>query len=367
MHGGDYSIISIVGARPNFIKLAALAPLLDKEFTHIVVHTGQHYDFEMSRIFFHQLDLREPDAYLGVGSGTHGYQVGEMIKRIEEVLMSRKPDIVIVYGDTNTTLAGALATVKAGFRIAHVEAGLRVYNLSMQEEINRRVVDHVSHILFAPTKTAMENLERENVIGAKYLTGDVHVDVLMRWLPKALHSSIVENLGLDKGNYVVVTVHRAENVDQRGRLRSIVQGLLELSKHTRVVFPVHPRTRKRLIEYGLYDLLRMASGIMVIEPLGYLDFIRLLHDAELVVTDSGGVQREAYLLGKYSIVLRDETEWVELVKYGYVILLRKPENLPVTYMKLREKLMPIKERDLLGDGRASERIADILREHLKHA
>lgn len=357
----SWTVVSIVGARPNFIKLAALAPLLDREFKHIVIHTGQHYDYEMSRIFFQQLELREPDIYLGVGSGSHGYQVGEMIKRIEEALLRYKPNIVIVYGDTNSTLAGALAAVKAGFRVAHVEAGLRVYNLSMQEEINRRSVDHVSHILFVPTRSALENLEGENVLGAKYLTGDVHVDVLMKWLPKALQSRIVEDLGLDKESYVVVTIHRAENVDNKDRLYLIVQGLLDLSKHVKVVFPVHPRTRNRLLEYGLYDLSKQSSGIKLISPLGYLDFIRLLHDAKLVVTDSGGVQREAYLLGKYSIVLRSETEWVELVERGYIVLLPDPRKLLEVYTKLRERLVSIKERDLLGDGRASERIINILK------
>jgi len=360
----DWTVVSVVGARPNFIKLAALAPLLDKGFKHVMVHTGQHYDYEMSRIFFQQLELHEPDVYLGVGSGSHGYQVGEMVKRVEEVLLRYRPDIVVVYGDTNSTLAGALAAVKAGFRVAHVEAGLRVHNLSMQEEINRRVVDHISHILFAPTRSALEDLERENVLGAKYLTGDVHVDVLIRELPKALQSRIVEDLGL-KESYVVMTMHRAENVDNKGRLYSIVQGLLDLSKHVKVVFPLHPRTRNRLLEYGLYDLLKRFPRIKLIEPLGYLDFIRLLYDAELVMTDSGGVQREAYLLGKYSIVLRSETEWVELVERGYVVLLSDPKRLSEVYAELRKRITPIKERDLLGDGRASERIVNILKKHLE--
>jgi len=356
-------VVSVVGARPNFIKLASLNPLLEEGFEHIIVHTGQHYDYELSRIFFENLEIPEPDHYLGVGSGSHGYQVGEMVKRVEEVLVEEKPSLVLVYGDTNSTLAGALAAVKAGFKVAHVEAGLRSYDMRMPEEVNRRVVDHISHLLFAPTPTAISNLKAEAVLGEAFLTGDVHVDILRRWLKVAESSRILSRLGLKEKDYTVVTVHRAENVDDSTRLASIVEGLTSLRKQ--LVFPVHPRTRKALMRYGLYGKIS-SSNVILTEPLGYLDFIKLLKYAELAVTDSGGVQREAFLLGVPCLVLRDRTEWIELVESGWVKLVPDPLRLS-SLVRSFEK--PKARLPLLGNGRAAERIVQIIREKLgrKHA
>ena len=358
------TIVSVVGARPNFVKLAAMAVYLDKMFDHVVVHTGQHYDYEMSRVFFEQLDLREPDVYLGVGSGSHGYQVGEIIRRIEKVLYDARPRLVIVYGDTNSTLAGALAAVKAGFPVAHVEAGLRIHSLGMQEEINRRVTDHVSSLLFAPTKTAVSNLVREGVLGKIYLTGDVHVDVLYRWLPRISSSNVLSRLGLTAEGYVVVTIHRAENVDDPSRLKSIVNALLELSRIVTIVFPIHPRTRRRLIEQGLWQKLLSSKGVMVVEPLGYIDFLKLVMESKLVITDSGGVQREAYLLRKPVLILRDRTEWVEIVESGWARLVPDPVMLMREYEAVMGERRSYRQ-GLLGDGRAAERILRAVKEFVE--
>jgi len=354
-------VLSVVGARPNFVKLAAVEPYFSKLFDHVVVHTGQHYDYELSRVFLEHFDIPEPHYFLGVGSGLHGYQVGEMVKRVEKVLLGEKPDLVVVYGDTNSTLAGALAAVKAGFRVAHVEAGLRSYNMMMPEEINRRVVDHVSWLLFAPTKTAVENLKREGMLGYIYLTGDVHMDVLQRWIEVAeAKSRIIKKLGLKSKGYIVATIHRAENTDNAENLKKIVAALLNIPY--KVVFPIHPRTRNALTNLGLLNQLEKAKNIVLTKPLGYLDFIKLLKHAWKVITDSGGVQREAYLLGVPCIVLRNETEWKELVEIGWAKLVGTDSDKIVGAVKSFE---PSGERPpLLGDGRVAEMIANIIQEKL---
>ena len=354
-------VLSVVGARPNFVKLAGVEPWFSKMFDHVVVHTGQHYDYELSRVFFEHLDIREPDYYLGVGSGSHGYQIGEIVKRLEEVLFKERPDLVVVYGDTNSTLAGALAAVKAGFRVAHVEAGLRSFDMSMPEEVNRRVTDHVSYLLFAPTENAVRNLKRENVLGKIYLTGDVHVDVLNRWMPIVdKRSRILDLLDIDPGEYIVVTVHRAENTDNPVNLGNIVKALLNIPY--RIVFPVHPRTRNALGRMGLLRKLEESENIVLTKPLGYIDFIKMVKHSWKVITDSGGVQREAYLLGIPCIVLRDRTEWVELVEAGWVKLVGTD---PDKIVKSVEEFEPKESKPgLLGDGRAGERIASIIKSEI---
>ena len=357
-------IVSVVGARPNFVKLAALEPHLTIH-EHVIIHTGQHYDYEMSKVFFEHLEVPEPDYYLCVGSGSHGYQVGEMVKRIEEVLLSEKPDIVVVYGDTNSTLAGALAAVKAGFRVAHVEAGLRSFDMRMPEEVNRRVTDHISDLLFAPTRTAVENLRRESVMGEVFLTGDVHVDILNRSLPIAeKHSRIVEELDLEPHEYIVATVHRAENTDDSTRLAGVVEILLLAAKERPVVLPLHPRTRKALEKTGLLSKLKRGN-VRVIKPLGYLDFIKLLRDSRSVITDSGGVQREAYLLGIPSLVLRNRTEWVELVELGWVRLVDVNPNLASKELRRVLEDPPEERPPVLGTGDAARRIAELLKKYVE--
>lgn len=357
----DIKIASIVGARPNFVKLAGLIPYIDVEWEHVIIHTGQHYDYELSKIFFKHLNIPEPDYFLGVGSGSHGYQTGEMIKRIEGTLLKEKPDLVIVYGDTNSTLAGALAAVKAGFRVAHVEAGLRSYDFNMPEEINRRVTDHISWLLFAPTDNAVTNLLRENVMGEIYLTGDIHVDVLYRWIEIAENrSTILSKLGLRKGEYIVATIHRAENTDDEKRLRRIIEILTSIAERSLIVFPIHPRTRKALKMLNLLEKLVMHKNILLIDPLSYLDFIKLLKYSKLVITDSGGVQREAYLLGKKTLVVRDRTEWVELVREGYVVITDIDINKAMKNLATNTMIKQSIKNNILGDGRTGYRIMNIL-------
>lgn len=350
-------VVSVVGARPNFVKLAAIEPLLSKSLSHVIIHTGQHYDYELYKAHFKQLKIPEPHYFLGVGSGTHGYQLGEIVKSTEVVLLKERPDLVIVYGDTNSTLAGALAAAKAGFKVAHIEAGLRSFNMNMPEEINRRVVDHISWLLFAPTKSAIENLKRENVLGEAYLVGDVHVDVLNKWINKAERTSdILDKLRLKGEEYVVATIHRVENVENPKRLSDIVRGLKTVRK--KLVFPAHPRTLNALRRTGLLRELERRSDILIIKPLGYLDFIKLLKHSWRVITDSGGVQREAYLLGVPCAVLRDRTEWVELVESGWVILVK---HKMIELNKVLNLLNPPKRRPpILGDGRAAKRIVKVV-------
>ena len=311
-------VASIVGVRPNFVKLAALSDFLDKNYEHIIIHTGQHYDFELSAAFFKCLKLPAPHYNLGVGSGTHGYQLGEMIKRIEEVLLEEKPELVIVYGDANSTLAGALAAVKLHVRVAHVEAGCRSYDKNMPEEVNRLLTDHVSDLLFAPTKATVDNLRRENVQGNVYLTGDVMVDVLLSYKDVAeCKSKILNTLGVCAGKYVLVTFHRESNTENRERVVRIVQALNSLLDEFTLVFPMHPRTKKALERFGLHDKLADSDNILITSPLNYLDFVKLERNAEKIVTDSGGVQKEAYVFGVPCITLRNTTECTETVEEGW--------------------------------------------------
>jgi len=356
-------VLSIVGARPNYIKLAAVCEAFSKLFDHVIVDTCQHYDYEMNKVFFDQLEIPSPHYFLGVGSGSHGHQVGETIKRVEEVLLKERPDVVVVYGDTNSALGGALAAIKTCFKVAHVEAGLRSFDMSMPEEINRRLIDHVSHMLFAPTKSAVRNLSKENVLGKVFLVGDVHVYVLKRWIPVAeARSNVLVRLGLEEHDYVVVTLHRAENVDDVHRLSRLLHLIRDVSEHEKVVFPVHPRTRKSMIETKLDTILSGGDKVVLTQPLGYIDFIKLLSHAKLVLTDSGGVQREAYLLRKPVVVLRRATEWVELVEAGLAMLYDVEREADVK--KIIEWRPGEHVEGILGDEKAPERIARIIYEHI---
>jgi len=355
-------VASIVGARPNFIKLVALAPHLERD-DHIIIHTGQHYDYELSKIFFKELSIPEPNYFLGVGSGSHGYQVGEMIRRIEEALLKENPDIVIVYGDTNTTLAGAIAAKKAGFLLAHVESGYRIFNLTMQEEINRRLTDHISNILFAPTPMTAENLRNENVLGKIYVVGDVHVDVLFRFLSIIKKTKAVEKMGLEPRSYCLLTVHRAENTDDRSRLVSIMRAIIDVGDT--IVFPIHPRTKKALTAINFFNTLKESDNVILTPPLGYIEFINLLMNSKKVITDSGGVQREAYVLGIPCITLREKTEMVELVDLGWNVLVG------ANYDKIIHAIKEFEPRgsrpSIFGEGFTGKKIVDIIREELEAA
>jgi len=358
-------VASIVGVRPNFVKLAALSDFLDNNYEHIIIHTGQHYDFELSAAFFKCLKLPAPHYNLGVGTGTHGYQVGEMIKRIEDVLLKEKPELVIVYGDANSTLAGALAAVKLHVRVAHVEAGYRSYDKSMPEEINRLLTDNVSDLLFAPTKTTLDNLRRENVQGAVYLTGDVMVDVLLTYRDVAeRESKILDILGVCAEKYVLVTFHRENNTENRERIVRIVQAFNSLLDEFTLIFPMHPRTKKALENFGLFDELADSDDMLITSPLNYLDFVKLEKNAEKIITDSGGVQKEAYVFGVPCITLRDRTGLIETVGEGWNRLV------DVDVRKVIESVRTFdprsdSPRESLGKGDAAIKINNLIASYLR--
>ncbi len=352
-------VMSVVGARPNFIKLAPLSKEVRKKFDEVVAHTGQHYDYEMDRLFFEQLGLPDPDYHLGVGSGTHGHQTGEMLKKIEEVLISEKPDLAIVFGDTNSTLAGALAAVKLHIPVAHVEAGLRSYDKRMPEEINRILTDHCSDLLFCPTERAVDNLKREGITEGVYLTGDVMVDAISQNIKIAEETSdILRELGIKPKDYFLATVHRAENTDTFNRLKNIVDAFCEIEN---LIFPCHPRTEKFLRRYGLWDRLRKDVGI--IKPVGYLDMLVLEKNAKKIITDSGGVQKEAYIFKVPCVTLRETTEWIETVEDGWNVLVGADKE---KILKAVREFEPNKDSygHRFGDGRASEKIAVIVEGYL---
>ncbi len=349
-------VVSVVGARPQFIKCAPLSRQIRRHYDEVLIHTGQHYDSGMSDVFFEELRIPQPDHHLGVGSGSHAEQTGEMLVRIEHVLMDEEPDLVLVYGDTNSTLAGALAAAKLHIPVAHVEAGLRSFDRSMPEEVNRVLTDHLSTLLFCPTATAVENLAREGIREGVQITGDIMVDALefYRGLAGAT-STVLDRLGLAPGGYLVLTVHRASNTDDSARLKGILEAVGEVGLP--VVFPVHPRTRHALAGHGIV----VPANVVGIEPLGYLDMVRLMGSAHRILTDSGGIQKEAYLLGVPCVTLRDTTEWVETVDLGWNALVGVS---PAEILEAVRRPAPAGERPpVYGDGRAGEAILDVLTAH----
>ena len=349
-------IISIVGARPQFIKCAPVSTELRKKHEEILIHTGQHYDNELSAVFFEELEIPKPDYNLGVGSGLHGGQTGKILIAVEKVLLKEAPDMVIVYGDTNSTLAGALAAAKLPIKLAHVEAGLRSFDRRMPEEINRVLTDHASDILFCPTQTAVENLKKEGVVGI-YNVGDVMFDALLHNKEIAENkSTILEDSGLGHKQYLVATIHRPSNTDDKRNLQNIVDAFCEVDET--IIFPVHPRTAKYLEEYGLYEKLKKHAKL--IKPLGYLDFLKLMAHARKILTDSGGVQKEAYMLKVPCITLRTNTEWIETVEDGWNVLVGV--NKERIIRMVNEFVPDIMQRNVFGDGKASGRVVKIVGE-----
>jgi UDP-N-acetylglucosamine 2-epimerase len=357
--------VTIVGARPQFIKAAALSRELRQRHEEFLVHTGQHYDDNMSDVFFRELNLPAPDRHLGVGSGPHGAQTGAMLQRIEPVLQEVRPDAVIIYGDTNSTLAGALAAVKLRLPVAHVEAGLRSFNRAMPEEINRIVADHLSRWLFAPSQTSVQQLAAEGITEGVHEVGDIMADCVRQFSPLARQRvDVLPRLGVHPGGYYVATVHRAENTDSPDRLAGILAGLRCLPRP--VVLPLHPRTRAAVARHRLDHLLDRspAAGergqLLPVEPLGYLDMLQLQQQAAVILTDSGGMQKEAYYLSVPCVTLREETEWVETVAAGWNRLAgAEPRRIAAAVQEAHA--CPQNQRPVLyGDGHAAVRIAQYL-------
>jgi len=351
--------VTIVGARPQFIKAAPVSRELRRTLTEVLVHTGQHYDENMSSVFFEELGIPEPEYSLGIGSGSHGAQTGAMLVGIEKVLLTEKPDWVLVYGDTNSTLAGVLAAAKLHVPVAHVEAGLRSFNRRMPEEINRVLTDHISSLLFCPSRVAVQNLAAEGIVRGVHDVGDVMVDALAYASGQARQrSDILDRLGLSENNYLLATVHRAENTDDSERLLNIMQAFARIDEP--IVFPVHPRTRKTLERHS--SEIPHSASLIQIEPQGYIDMVQLEAAARMILTDSGGIQKEAYWLGVPCITLRDETEWVETVTAGWNRLVGAKASLIVEAVR---SFKPPQDHPLLyGDGKTAWRIASLVAEGL---
>jgi UDP-N-acetylglucosamine 2-epimerase len=347
-------VATVVGARPQFIKAAALSRELRKSHHEILVHTGQHYDYAMSGVFFDGLEIPPPDVNLQVGSGRHGAQTGAMLAGIEQVLLQERPDWLLLYGDTNSTLAGALAASKLLIPVIHVEAGLRSFNRRMPEEINRVMVDHLSKLLLCPSKTAVDNLASEGITRNVHLVGDLMLDVL-NWAQRRVDANqpvLLRQLDLKRGRYLVATVHRSENTDDPARLLDIVAALNAISGS--VVFPVHPRTRRAIAQANC----EIKPHVRLIEPLGYLEMVALAKDARLILTDSGGLQKEAYWLGVPCVTLREETEWVETVEAGWNML--AGANYERIIQAARSFMPPMARPPLYGEGNVASKCLEIL-------
>lgn len=359
-----FKIVTIVGARPQFIKTPLVSKEIRKFAKEILVHTGQHYDTNMSDIFFRELDIPKADYNLNVGSGTQGKQTGEMLEKIEEVLVKEKPDLVLIYGDTNSTIAGALAAVKLHIPVAHVEAGMRSYNRQMPEEINRIVSDHISTLLFAATRSSAKILKKEGITKDIYFVGDVMYDIQkqIQGSKSKIQNNILEKLDVKPKKYILATVHRQENTDSKQNLENIVKAFAKINEP--LVFAVHPRTEKYLKEYKLDHLITKNPQIKLIKPVGFLEMMILEQNARLVITDSGGVQKEAYLNRVPCITLRKETEWIETVQSGWNKLAGTNQEKIVKLTKNFPK--PKNHPNFLGDSKAYLKIAKIIKKYLNY-
>ncbi len=354
-------ILTVIGNRPQFIKAAAVTPALREQHEEVMVHTGQHFDDELSAVFFAELGLPPPSLELGIALGSNSSQTARMLSALEPVLADARPDIALVYGDTNSTLAGALAAAQAGVPVAHVEAGMRSFDRSMPEELNRVLVDHASTLLLCSSGKAAENLRREGVSGAIDVVGDVMVDVAMTVQPRARERlDLVRGRGLEPRRYAVATAHRAGNVDDPVRLAALVQLLVAIRMP--LVFPIHPRTRDRLQSAGLLERLAKSETVMVTRPLGYVELAALVCNARAVITDSGGLQKEAYLAGVQCLTLRSNTEWTETVERGWNVLVDLD---PARALAALERQPAADRPPLYGDGLAGERVVAALRLHAR--
>jgi UDP-N-acetylglucosamine 2-epimerase (non-hydrolysing) len=363
---GDVTLLSIVGARPNFMKVAPIARVLARRpgWRHFIVHTGQHYDPNMSKVFFSDLGIPEPDVYLGVGSGTHAQQTARVMMALEEVIEETQPAMVIVVGDVNSTLAGALVAVKLRIPVAHVEAGLRSFDREMPEEINRVVTDSVADLLLTPSRDGDENLIREGVDPQRiHFVGNVMIDSLLQFLPRARETCAWERFGLQHGGYCLVTLHRPSNVDEERRLRDFLLLLERIGARLPVLFPIHPRTRKMLQEFGLAE---DPPGVHLVEPVGYLEFIALEEGARLVLTDSGGIQEESTILQVPCLTLRANTERPVTVTEGCNrVVGQDPQTIWAAVEEILGQKKPASRVPEKWDGRTAERIVRVIEEFLE--
>jgi UDP-N-acetylglucosamine 2-epimerase (non-hydrolysing)/UDP-GlcNAc3NAcA epimerase len=354
-------VLTVVGNRPQFIKAAALSMPLRREHEEVLIHTGQHFDDDLSAVFFAELGIPAPDRELDISGGSNTSQVARQLAALEPLVTEIGPDAVLVYGDTNSTLAGALAGAQAGIPVAHVEAGMRSFDRSMPEELNRVLVDHASRLLLCPSQVAVDNLRSEHVSGAVELVGDVMVDVASTIQPRArTRLDLLSARGVEPGAYVLVTAHRAGNVDVPARLEALVEILLAIPYP--VVFPVHPRTRARLRDAGLDERLQRSDRMILTPPLGYIELTALLCNARAAVTDSGGLQKEAYLAGVKCVTLRPSTEWTETVDVGWNELVDLDRDSALAAL---ERDPPAERPQLYGDGHAGERVLSALTLHLR--
>lgn len=349
-------IVTVVGARPQFIKSAPVSKALEANgYQEFLLHTGQHYDHEMSQVFFDELGLRAADVNLNVRSGNHGQQTGTMLIRIEEVLLQEKPDWVLVFGDTNSTLAGALAAIKLHIPVAHVEAGLRSFNRLMPEEYNRILTDHCSRLLFCPTQVAVDNLTREGITEGVYHVGDPMYDAVLMF-EKCAHerSTILQDLKVSTDQFLLLTVHRQENTENPENLKNILNAMAEINEI--VIFPAHPRTKERINDLDI----TLSPNIIMIKPVGYLDMLQLEKSARMILTDSGGVQKEAYFFATPCLTLRTETEWVETVEHGWNTIVNADKARILAGVKVRNT----ENREhpaVYGDGHAANQIVELLK------
>lgn len=347
-------VITVVGARPQFIKLAPLSIELKKRrVEEIVIHSGQHYDYNMSEQFLKELLINKPKYNLNVGSGSHAVQTSKMLVSFENLFLKLNPEVIFVFGDTNTTLAASIAASKINIPIAHIEAGLRSYNRKMPEEINRILTDHISNWCLAPTQIALSNLSNENLNGVSYLVGDIMLDSLQLFKNKMNFKELAQKYNIEKDEYYLATVHRAENTDNLIRLKNILIAFSNLNYN--IIFPLHPRTLKVINEYSLWDII--GKNVKIIKPCGYIELLTLLENSKYVLTDSGGVQKEAYMLHVPCITLREETEWIETVDSGWNVIINPNYSFDINTV-INNNFMNKKYKNIFGDGKAASKICD---------
>lgn len=349
-------IVTIAGTRPQLVKIAAVSRVIRESFEEVLVNTGQHYDYNMAGVFFDELNIPKPDYDLGIGSDTHGRQTGRMMIAVEEVVEKENPDVILVYGDTNSTLAGALIASKLNIPLVHIEAGLRSFNKEMPEEVNRIMTDHVATLLFAPSDLAVTNLASEGITKGVHQVGDVMYDAVLYNMELAEAKHSLENYHLKSKEYILGTIHRADNTDNKKRLKAILNAFASIEE--KVFLPLHPRTKSKIEAFGLDSILDQATNIEIVKPISYLEMLLLEKHAKAIVTDSGGVQKEAYFAKVPCITLRDQTEWVETIDTGWNQLVNPLED------NLAEALLHLQPGepilDLYGDGEAAKKIVSIM-------